>query len=459
MEQWDLPYYMAKAKELKFANSGGSGGGGYDRGAPEVAAYFPLDRCVHGLALLCRQLFDVEVTLEDAPPEETWCGGGGVRLAGIGLGGPAESSRDSSSKRGKGDGGRIGSLVRSFSGGSTVRVQKMSLRHPTEGPLGYIYLDLQPREHKYGHAAHFTVRCGCVTADDIIGDMQGEGRDEEEVESGGGNSGPLVVYDGYQLPVVALVMNFGAPNAASFASPHYEPRECLLGHTEVETLFHEFGHALHSLLSRTRFQHLSGTRTAADFVETPSQLLEHFVWDLRSLGAFSRHYATGEPLPAAMLEEMATSKHQHAALDTLHQVLLSLYDLELFGEATAAKVRESHFRHLERLEEEKHGLVRANSGKLEAIGKDEGGGASIVASLAHDLHEEVMPTCMPAPRGTHWVARFGHLTSYGATYYGYLYDKVSSIQPTGNYEWWGRQKIMTEFPPKAASPPVLNHLT
>ena len=90
--------------------------------------------------------------------------------------------------------------------------------------------------------------------------------------------------------------------------------------SQVETLFHEFGHALHSLLSRTRFQHLSGTRTAADFVETPSQLLEHFVWDEHSLGAFSGHFEDGHPLPPELLADMARSRGQYAALETLHQV-------------------------------------------------------------------------------------------------------------------------------------------
>ena len=126
-----------------------------------------------------------------------------------------------------------------------VRVQKMSLSHPEQGPLGYIYLDPQPREHKYAHAAHFTVRCGCHAIgiddnDDINnyinnGSYSSSSSSSSSSPSPSSSSSPPVVHDGYQLPVVALVMSFGAPGAASFASPDYDPQECLLGHGEVST--------------------------------------------------------------------------------------------------------------------------------------------------------------------------------------------------------------------------------
>ncbi|XP_038715037.1 mitochondrial intermediate peptidase, mitochondrial-like isoform X2 [Tripterygium wilfordii] len=66
-----------------------------------------------------------------------------------------------------------------------------------------------------------------------------------------------------------------------------------LNHWEVETLFHEFGHALHSLLSRMDYQHFSGTRVAFDFAETLSNLFEYYAWDYRVLKKFSTHYSTG----------------------------------------------------------------------------------------------------------------------------------------------------------------------
>ena len=116
-------------------------------------------------------------------------------------------------------------------------VQKVALLHPVDGVVGHIYLDLHPREGKHSHIfAQFSIQCA----------SQRTGR----------------------LPTVALVCNF--ERSGHGADP-------LLAHSEVETLFHEFGHALHALLSRTYFQHSSGTRTLLDFVETPSTLLEHLL--------------------------------------------------------------------------------------------------------------------------------------------------------------------------------------
>ena len=99
-----------------------------------------------------------------------------------------------------------------------------------------------------------------------------------------------------------------------------------LTHGELETLLHEFGHALHSLLSRTRYQHLSGTRAAADFVETPSQLMEHFAWSSAYLEA------AGTPLPSGLLASLARGQKKHAALDGLQQVLFLFLRLKnMFG--------------------------------------------------------------------------------------------------------------------------------
>ena len=130
-----------------------------------------------------------------------------------------------------------------------------------------------------------------------------------------------------------------------------------------------------------------------------------------------------------MLREMALAKRQHGALDTLHQVLLSLYDQLLFGADTADRIRSSVLRAQQQQQQQQHDKVMTEK-EEEKEEKDLSGGAAVasaveeVASLALALHGEVMPECMPAARGSHWFARMGHLTTYGATYYGYLYDKV-----------------------------------
>jgi intermediate peptidase len=214
--------------------------------------------------------------------------------------------------------------------------------------LGYMYFDLYPRPHKYNHAAHFTIRCGKRLSE-----------------------------TSYQKPIVALVCNFNKPAPDS---------PSLLTHAEVETLFHEFGHAMHSLLSRTEFQHLSGTRAALDFVETPSHLFEYFAWDYRVVSEFAHHYRTGAPLPPAMMQGLRASKTMFAAMDTQTQCLYSNLDLKLFGEQPLPCTPPTS------------------------------------TQMLHELQNS--STLVPHVDGTYWHTRFGHLIGYGAGYYSYLYARV-----------------------------------
>eukprot|EP00557_Chaetoceros_sp_GSL56_P010793 CAMPEP_0176480586 /NCGR_PEP_ID=MMETSP0200_2-20121128/2357_1 /TAXON_ID=947934 /ORGANISM="Chaetoceros sp., Strain GSL56" /LENGTH=643 /DNA_ID=CAMNT_0017876717 /DNA_START=52 /DNA_END=1983 /DNA_ORIENTATION=- len=169
-------------------------------------------------------------------------------------------------------------------------IRKFEFYQEDDGkPLGTMYLDLYPRPGKYTHAAHFTVRCGC----------------ESRFET---NSGETQ----YQLPIVALVFNLSPPqrNLGSIA---------VLSHSEVETMFHEFGHAMHSLLSRTSFQHLSGTRSAMDFVETPSHLMEYYVWNEEFLKMIGRHYQTGDSIPEKNIKNLIKSRTLFKALEVQSQ--------------------------------------------------------------------------------------------------------------------------------------------
>mmetsp|Transcript_4950 Transcript_4950/g.16151 ORF Transcript_4950/g.16151 Transcript_4950/m.16151 type:complete len:345 (+) Transcript_4950:102-1136(+) len=226
-------------------------------------------------------------------------------------------------------------------------IRKMALSHGDRGPLGHIYLDLLPRPHKFSHNAHFTIRCG-------------------RSRPGGG----------YRAPLVALVCNFsggGGPGS-------------LLSHSELETLIHELGHALHSLLSRTRYQHMSGTRGALDFVETPSHLMEHFVWDERSLKVLARHHVTKDPMPSGMVARLRKSKSLYSALDLQSQVVMSLLDQDYFGTSPPGRGE--------------------TTAMLEALQRQ---------------HSVVGPT-----PGTCQQVRFGHLVGYGAGYYSYLYARCFS---------------------------------
>ncbi|KVH88373.1 Metallopeptidase, catalytic domain-containing protein [Cynara cardunculus var. scolymus] len=224
-------------------------------------------------------------------------------------------------------------------------VMKMALHHPDEGDLGYIYLDLNSRRGKYPGCAHFAIRGG---------------RRLSKTE--------------YQLPIIALVCNFSKPHNSATVR---------LNHSDVDTLFHEFGHALHSLLSRTDHQHFSGTRVAFDMAETPSNLFEYYAWDYRVLKKFARHYSTGDIIPEKLVESMQGARKMFSAMELQQQIFYALADQALYGDQTYSPID--------------------------------------TTSIVADLREQ--HTNWKHVEGTHWQTRFSHLLYYGAGYYSYLYAK------------------------------------
>jgi oligopeptidase A len=126
---------------------------------------------------------------------------------------------------------------------------------------------------------------------------------------------------GTALPVAQLVCNFMAPVGA-------QPSQ--LTHNEVITLFHEFGHGLHHMLTRVAYPSIAGINGVAwDAVELPSQFMENFVWRAEVLPLISAHIDSGEPLPVDMLQRLLGTRTFNAALDTLRQIELATFDFEL----------------------------------------------------------------------------------------------------------------------------------
>lgn len=116
-------------------------------------------------------------------------------------------------------------------------------------------------------------------------------------------------------------------NNNNFAkAPPGEPT--LLGFDDVRTLFHEFGHALHGLLSQVRYRRLSGTQVLRDFVELPSQLFEHWALEPEVLRRHARHAATGEPIPDALIERLHAARHFGQGYETLRYTASAIVDLE-----------------------------------------------------------------------------------------------------------------------------------
>ena len=140
---------------------------------------------------------------------------------------------------------------------------------------------------------------------------------------------------GNSLPVAQLVCNFTAPVGGV---------PSLLTHDEVTTLFHEFGHGLHHMLTRVAYPSIAGINGVSwDAVELPSQFMENFVWRTEVLPLISAHVDTGEPLPAELLKRLLGTRTFNGALDTLRQLELATFDFELhanFDPARGARVAE-----------------------------------------------------------------------------------------------------------------------
>jgi len=158
--------------------------------------------------------------------------------------------------------------------------------------IGYFYLDLYARAHKRGGAWMDVCRTRWRDADGCL-----------------------------QLPVAYLVCNFNAPVGAQPA---------LLTHNELTTLFHEFGHGLHHLLTQVECAGVSGiTGVAWDAVELPSQFLENWCWDPEALGLISAHVDSGEPLPSELLQRLLSARNFQSGMMMVRQIELSLFDLLL----------------------------------------------------------------------------------------------------------------------------------
>ena len=124
-----------------------------------------------------------------------------------------------------------------------------------------------------------------------------------------------------QLPVAYMTCNF---------TPPVGDKPALLTHDEVETLFHEFGHGLHHMLTRVDYPAISGINGVAwDAVELPSQFMENFCWQREALALFSGHYESGEPIPEQMFERMLAAKNFQSAMMMMRQLEFSLFDFRI----------------------------------------------------------------------------------------------------------------------------------
>ena len=224
--------------------------------------------------------------------------------------------------------------------------------------LGRLYLDLHPRPSKFKHAAVFGLVPRRAFADGAT-----------------------------TLPSAALVCNFARASAGQPA---------LMSHEDVVTFFHETGHVLHQLLTESRFASFSGTATARDFVETPSQTFEEWAWRREVLDLFARHFETGERLPDDLFAAMHRARGFGRALGTQRQLFLAALDL----------------------------AYHTRPAPLDT------------SAVLRELWAEWQPFALV--EGTRFQATFGHLVGYDAGYYGYQWALSLSRDVLGRFarEGW-----------------------
>jgi len=132
-----------------------------------------------------------------------------------------------------------------------------------------------------------------------------------------------------QIPVAYMVCNF---------TPPVGDKPALLTHDEVETLFHEFGHGLHHMLTRVDYSAVSGINGVAwDAVELPSQFMENFCWEREALDLFAAHYETGARIPDELYQRMLAAKNFQSGMMMVRQLEFSLFDFRIHGEFDPAR--------------------------------------------------------------------------------------------------------------------------
>lgn len=212
---------------------------------------------------------------------------------------------------------------------------------------GYIFMDLHPREGKYSHPSMWPLVNGH--------------RDGYQSEN-------------YITPTATIIGNFPKPTS---------DLPSLMSHNEVETFFHEFGHVMHGILTSASYSSQSGTSVAWDFVEAPSQMLEHWIWDKDMLNILSGHYKNSdEKLPPEILDSMLRAKDYMIGYINTRQLVLGLYNHILH----AGPITES------------------------------------ITKIYNDLNFSYFG--IKLPEDNIFAAGFGHLIGYAGAYYSYMWSKV-----------------------------------
>ena len=295
------------------------------RSPRDLSAFFSLGTVMQGLSRLFDRLYGIQLIPCQTKPGETW-----------------ESN-----------------------------VRRLNVVHEDEGHVAVLYCDLFERAGKSPNPAHFTLRCSRQISPAEIADTSWAS-DDGMARATSRHTGQV-----HQLPTITLTCDF------SFPSDSKAP--CLLSFRDVQTLFHEMGHAIHSILGRTSLQVVSGTRCATDFAEIPSVLMESFAADRSVLGLFARHWQDDTKLPYEMVQDVLETQQRGRGTLTETQILYSLLDQAYHSSLPSLSGFDS-------------------------------------TKTFYDVYDGY--GSLREPRGLSPQGLFSHLVEYGGTYYSYLFDRV-----------------------------------
>jgi mitochondrial intermediate peptidase len=338
LQPWDVAFYQnALMTHL----------GGYsppNRSPDGLNAFFSIGTVISGLSRIFQRLYGVRLVPQSTAPGEVW----------------------------------------------NPDVRRLNVVSDTDGHIAVIYCDLFARMGKQPNPAHFTLRCSREISPEEMEAAQLGDRVNDGMPTGVAISSISGKRALHQLPVIALICDFDEPALKS-----REPT--LLPSHSVTTLFHEMGHAVHSILGRTSLQTIAGTRCAADFAELPSILMEYFALDPSVLRLYARHWDTGTPISEhqalALRQKQSGQTEKDSIWHDETQILMSLMDQSLHSESAVDAIDRGRFDSTE-------------------------------------MYHRIWNThgSLPEPRNTSWQGFFGHLYGYGGTYYSYLFDRAIARQ-------------------------------
>ncbi|KAM9995564.1 hypothetical protein ACTFIY_001760 [Dictyostelium cf. discoideum] len=263
--------------------------------------------------------------------------------------------------------------------------------------LGIMYLDPWERQDKATGCVNHPISLGYKKFKNLKNNLN---NNNNNLNNDDDNDGDDEYNDEYNLPKCSITCSFTQNN-------FNEPLKSRLQHSDVETLFHEFGHALHTLMSRCNFQHLCGTRGPTDFIEIPSTLMENFSWNQDLLQQFAIN-SMGKPISNEMVTNLKKTRNLFQGIETQEQISLAFLDLKLH-------------------------TVETDKNTTTNIGDTNMSPAQILSTL-HQQQIGIHGTV-----SNFFLTSFNHLFYYGASYYSYLLAKDYSRRIWINHFDSGKQ--------------------